>query len=311
MGGEKHSKPTRNGRTTGSPPRGRGKDWKENPRSGFGWDHPRVGGEKRKKSSRRCRWKGSPPRGRGKVSARLFVVVGVGITPAWAGKSFLTRCSFHFCWDHPRVGGEKFLLLHTIVFCPGSPPRGRGKAFDRQQSAGRRRITPAWAGKSEICTRVGMHEEDHPRVGGEKDNAEFREKIDQGSPPRGRGKVDTGSSVPGGIGITPAWAGKSEYYRRIYQTKGDHPRVGGEKWFLMNLSRKELGSPPRGRGKEMSLPSCIRWKGITPAWAGKSLRHPVRPCHCGDHPRVGGEKSHKRVARRKREGSPPRGRGKG
>ena len=45
-------------------------------------------------------------------------------------------------------------------------------------------------------------------MGGEKDNAEFREKIDQGSPPRGRGKEEVKALLHFNRGITPAWAGK-------------------------------------------------------------------------------------------------------
>ena len=73
-------------------------------------DHPRVGGEKA--SSRRVAsvTAGSPPRGRGKVPLILILGTWYGITPAWAGKSFL-RCS-NWCpvRDHPRVGGEKELF---------------------------------------------------------------------------------------------------------------------------------------------------------------------------------------------------------
>ena len=49
-------------------------------------------------------------------------------------------------------------------------------------------------------------------MGGEKDNAEFREKIDQGSPQRGRGKGFPGEDAQRHRGITPAQAGKSVTY---------------------------------------------------------------------------------------------------
>ena len=91
----------------GSPPRRRGKGYRE-----FGidisdritpaqagkrcylcastkssWDHPRVGGEKAKITPRLKRCRGSPPRGRGKVVRPDVVAKAAGITPAWAGKS--------------------------------------------------------------------------------------------------------------------------------------------------------------------------------------------------------------------------------
>ena len=51
--------------------------------------------------------------------------------------------------------------------------------------------------------------------------------------------------------------------------------------------------------------------GITPAWAGK--RHTLKTSSRDDwdHPRVGGEKGWAKVYRTDRQGSPPRGRGKG
>ena len=53
--------------------------------------------------------------------------VNQGITPAYAGKS----CVFvFFCvlkWDHPRVCGEKLLVLPLVLLRRGSPPRMRGK----------------------------------------------------------------------------------------------------------------------------------------------------------------------------------------
>ena len=52
-----------------------------------------------------------------------------GITPAWAGKSWTWLSCCRLPWDHPRVGGEKFLAYAKIWNEWGSPPRGRGKAF--------------------------------------------------------------------------------------------------------------------------------------------------------------------------------------
>ena len=71
-----------------------------------------------------------------------------------------------------------------------------------------------------------------------------------------------------------------------------------------------MGSPPRGRGKDLSLVGLEPHTGITPAWAGKShwmrLVLPVFE----DHPRVGGEKFTLIFLVFFAVGSPPRGRGK-
>ena len=66
-------------------------------------------------------------------------------------------------------------------------------------------------------------------MGGEKILSKLPVSSLKGSPPRGRGKAlltECRSSV---VGITPAWAGKSDVLEVCTQVSWDHPRVGGEK----------------------------------------------------------------------------------
>ena len=127
MCGEKPAGQPLNVMGVGSPPRVRGKEMEEKDVKLYGgitpacagksktrrvqWpaglDHPRVCGEKRPDRQLTGWPLGSPPRVRGKVdcSAQLWPLYG--ITPAYAGKSFIplrTRCRGE---DHPRVCGEK------------------------------------------------------------------------------------------------------------------------------------------------------------------------------------------------------------
>ena len=79
-----------------------------------------------------------------------------GITPAYAGKSaYELRCLQTF-WDHPRVCGEKHLLLCLAQDLFGSPPRMRGKASLIGSAFDTLRITPAYAGKSLLVRTFGM-----------------------------------------------------------------------------------------------------------------------------------------------------------
>ena len=131
-----------------------------------------------------------------------------------------------------------------------------------------------------------------------------------GSPPRGRGKGVNVNCSADDIGITPAWAGKSTV---VLPTPGylwDHPRVGGEKLVFHVGQRGQRGSPPRGRGKDGESTGIGGADGITPAWAGKSCTALRRSARCGDHPRVGGEKTKSIHPYPVLDGSPPRGRGK-
>ena len=52
--------------------------------------------------------------------------------------------------DHPRVGGEKGVQLGKVGLGLGSPPRGRGKVACMVAVCAAGRITPAWAGKSQL-----------------------------------------------------------------------------------------------------------------------------------------------------------------
>ena len=81
----------------------------------FRWvrmDHPRLCGEKATFSSRITRLPGSPPPMRGKADQVSVKNPEVGITPAYAGKSYRDFQLHFFCWDHPRLCGEKTSTVH-------------------------------------------------------------------------------------------------------------------------------------------------------------------------------------------------------
>ena len=153
------------------------------------WDHPRMGGEKAYDVHGQTSHIGSPPHGRGKVGAGYADKGRPGITPAWAGKSFCLLLHYTTFRDHPRMGGEKGLMLSNVPVSSGSPPHGRGKAHELRTLPRAVRITPAWAGKSRAKYRAESNQRDHPRMGGEKLSSVEAATINQGSPPHGRGKA--------------------------------------------------------------------------------------------------------------------------
>ena len=188
MGGEKSGDCPRNVFSSGSPPRGRGKEnsfqiftyarritpaWAGKSCSicsyrTAGQDHPRMGGEKPCTQRPAVCDIGSPPHGRGKVALCPNDQRTVRITPAWAGKSFAMILHIRANVDHPRMGGEKCVPVSWATGTKGSPPHGRGKASLPAGLWLADRITPAWAGKS-CCKRCyRCISGDHPRMGGEK-----------------------------------------------------------------------------------------------------------------------------------------------
>ena len=132
------------------------------------WDHPRVCGEKLRKTAVSVRELGSPPRMRGKEPAYSSIKPARGITPAYAGKSSLKPDYVAIARDHPRVCGEKLPRLLSLALTSGSPPRMRGKDYEKDLKTKERGITPAYAGKSAACPPTPFLCWDHPRVCGEK-----------------------------------------------------------------------------------------------------------------------------------------------
>ena len=137
----------RMGRTTGITPACAGKRATPSKNPHPGGDHPRVCGEKYTCAAVRACRLGSPPRVRGKVARRGLAFSGFGITPACAGKSSSAKMQPTTRWDHPRVCGEKSLLMKLMCFMVGSPPRVRGKGAVPSAPIAAPRITPACAGK--------------------------------------------------------------------------------------------------------------------------------------------------------------------
>ena len=86
-----------------------------------------MGGEKRSDRLDYYFPQGSPPRGRGKDAVEGHASRCIGITPAWAGKSYQQGLERFWSRDHPRVGGEKVTRTRKGGCATGSPPRGRGK----------------------------------------------------------------------------------------------------------------------------------------------------------------------------------------
>ena len=171
-------------------------------------------------------------------------------------------------------------------------------------------ITPAHAGKRRDTHRYDTRFRDHPRACGEKFNGMTDEELQEGSPPRMRGKVCSELSGLLQIGITPAYAGKSAPFQQLTTQSWDHPRVCGEKPGVVISQSLCGGSPPRMRGKDSALPHGTFCHRITPAYAGKRLLSAAAELRHGDHPRVCGEKLFGIWIVTSVAGSPPRMRGK-
>ncbi len=111
-------------------------------------DHPRLCGEKTSWKVDSINTKGSPPPMRGKGCLNRVEECRQRITPAYAGKRPAGRSTASTPKDHPRLCGEKVRMYAAVSANLGSPPPMRGKVLNWRKRKLKRRITPAYAGKS-------------------------------------------------------------------------------------------------------------------------------------------------------------------
>ena len=206
---------------------------------------------------------------RGKHQECYGELVVSRITPAGAGKTGFPQCAW--------------------VSDSGSPPQVRGKQIYDRLITMEDRITPAGAGKTRSRCRQKYRGQDHPRRCGENVSLVPFCMRYLGSPPQVRGKPAAALWVHELSGITPAGAGKTEYYAFPDEETGDHPRRCGENLQAITTPTAWTGSPPQVRGKRRSRINPYPNDRITPAGAGKTETGIPLPGGNRDHPRRCGE----------------------
>ena len=125
----------------------------------------------------------------------------------------------------------------------------RGKQIKKCAEECAERITPAHAGKTSDKALVTVPASDHPRACGENTWSNILRVLDNGSPPRMRGKPSETFADGNTIRITPAHAGKTPAHRLCKSLRTDHPRACGENKNFPLQFLVAVGSPPRMRGK--------------------------------------------------------------
>ncbi len=149
-----------------------------------------------------------------------------------------------------------------------------------------------------------------PRVRGDERRAELHHGVEQGRPPRARGRAHRGGAPVSCGRKTPACAGTSATASPSTSTRAEDPRVRGDEELGAWGSRTRHGRPPRARGRG---PAGDRGRAPgrkTPACAG--TRQEVTGCRRRpvEDPRVRGDEHVQHEAHAVARGRPPRARGR-
>ena len=109
-------------------------------------DHPRLCGDHYTKLDTIIAGIGSPPLMRGPRSRLIAIVLVAGITPAYAGTTFISDDVRRLPRDHPRLCGDHPGYAGGVHSTRGSPPLMRGPHIHPPHIEHCLRITPAYAG---------------------------------------------------------------------------------------------------------------------------------------------------------------------
>ena len=154
------------------------------------------------------------------------------------------------------------------------------------------RITPAYAGNTNVNIQSRHVPKDHPRVCGKYFQDWGFNAAGLGSPPRMR-EIRISHVLHAAFHEDhPRVCGK---YSPISAQDADEPRItpayAGNTSFETFVTSIPAGSPPRMREIQYLLVQLRANAGITPAYAGKTYVRTLRPSCFRDHPRVCGKNS--------------------
>ena len=254
-------------------------------------DHPRVRGERAPGADPTTAARGPPPRTRGTRPRRRRRRRLDGTTPAYAGNATGPDARHASSRDHPRVRGERVLLLIFVATRLGPPPRTRGTLVCVVVVSAVPGTTPAYAGNAStgdfVCGRV----RDHPRVRGERLPSGSRPCWKTG-PPRVRGERNQAwTELDWGMGPPPRTRGTLALLLLRPVIGGTTPAYAGNAGLPVSRSPGGGGPPPRTRGTQRPARRRPAATGTTPAYAGNAFFPLGQLGERGDHPRVRGERA--------------------
>ena len=229
--------------------------------------------------------------------------------PAYAGNAMEVLRRYLMKTVHPRVCGERVVVVAHLGNLLGSSPRMRGTPRPPSDPRGSVRFIPAYAGNATAPMTGKPAKSVHPRVCGERRVRPFPHILRDGSSPRMRGTPASCRRKSASKRFIPAYAGNASRRRRSGPPTPVHPRVCGERSPVCGRTRSAPGSSPRMRGTPPALDPEAGVDRFIPAYAGNAAHAVTSRAMTAVHPRVCGERARRRVRTNACCGSSPRMRG--
>ena len=145
---------------------------------------------------------------RGKGRSNPAALSSYRFIPAYAGKSVSSGMPFGKSAIHPRIRGEKLLILLLCCLHMDSSLYTRGKGLFYMRPYPSPGFIPAYAGKRYLFNLPPLCGWIHPRIRGEKPSAVIGFCFWLDSSPHTRGKVPRCCAISSSFRFIPAYAGK-------------------------------------------------------------------------------------------------------
>ena len=194
---------------------------------------------------------GSSPHARGTQRLDLRVKWYCWFIPACAGNAYTAMIIRHNGTVHPRMRGERRVVVKPHFQPPGSSPHARGTPASSPSSSRTYRFIPACAGNAATISAHSSGEAVHPRMRGERGYQVVTQFAGRGSSPHARGTLVMDQGACGCGRFIPACAGNALDDTQHHLLAAVHPRMRGERRSRSISPTCAFGSSPHARGTRL------------------------------------------------------------
>ena len=231
---------------------------------------------------------GSSPLTRGAQLRDALTDWGWGLIPAYAGRTSVDDDLSGDHAAHPRLRGAHGRDTGSKAGRGGSSPLTRGARHDAGSAAARTGLIPAYAGRTNPARQGRARQWAHPRLRGAHSSNHADHAVHVGSSPLTRGAPGSVTTGPASPGLIPAYAGRTLTRTVSRRGRRAHPRLRGAHHGELGNVERDLGSSPLTRGARWFCLVGRRWRGLIPAYAGRTDWNVWEPGVSGAHPRLRG-----------------------